>query len=313
MGAWGIGLYSSDMAADMRSLIKSALRLPFDEDRIVQVICEREPGSANDPNDPDHTIFWLVLADQFAKRGVAHAATRAKALTIIERGDDLAMMEKLGMTVADRRKRGAKLDELRARLLAAPTVSKPRATLKSPQPYVFELGVLYACPVLASAAINPYIGKKRLDGSPWTPDGWRQFVILERGRAFDYLTWYQAIVTKRPVAEKPRLEEARADWWWKIETPKTCSPRHFKIMEIEPIGDLPIDMDRAYARFPKSKPGTVFLGWGGVSAAVDDITIGNTMCSSIYDWDSWYVRKGCLPMEDTTMMKSLSDILVDGL
>ena len=29
MGTWGTGLYSSDMAADMRAVIKSALRLPF--------------------------------------------------------------------------------------------------------------------------------------------------------------------------------------------------------------------------------------------------------------------------------------------
>ena len=65
MGAWGIGLYSSDMAADMRSTIKSVLRLPFDEDRIVNVLSDCERGPANDPNDEDHTIFWLVLADQF--------------------------------------------------------------------------------------------------------------------------------------------------------------------------------------------------------------------------------------------------------
>lgn len=32
MGAWGAGLYSSDIAADMRAVIKSVLRLPFDEE-----------------------------------------------------------------------------------------------------------------------------------------------------------------------------------------------------------------------------------------------------------------------------------------
>jgi hypothetical protein len=31
MGVWGAGLYSSDMAADLRATIKSVLRLPYDE------------------------------------------------------------------------------------------------------------------------------------------------------------------------------------------------------------------------------------------------------------------------------------------
>src|SRR2546423_9451204 len=161
MGAWGAGLYSSDMAADVRAVIKSALRIPFDEDRIVD--CERR--AADDPGSEDHATFWLVLADQFEKRGVAHAPTREKAITIIDRGDDLMMMEKLGMKPADLRKRGSKLAELRARLAAAPTVSKPRATIKAPEPYVFEIGVLYACPVKGSNCISPDRGKKNFDGS----------------------------------------------------------------------------------------------------------------------------------------------------
>jgi hypothetical protein len=146
MGAWGAGLYSSDMAADMRAVIKSALRLPFDEDRIVEILSDCERHAAADPNDENHTTFWLVLADQFEKRGIAHAPTREKAIAIIDRGDDLMMMEKLGMKQADLRKRGAKLAELRARLAAAPRLSTPRATIKAPQPYLLEIGVLYACP-----------------------------------------------------------------------------------------------------------------------------------------------------------------------
>src|SRR4051794_30986726 len=181
MGAWGAGLYSSDMAADMRATIKSVLRLPLDEDRIVDILRDCEGRAANDPNDEDHTTFWLVLADQFERRGVTHAPTRDKAISIIDRGDDLDMMERRGMKQADLRKRGARLAELRARLAAAPRVSKPRATMKAPEPYVLELGVLYACPVKGSNCISPYRGKRNFDGSPWTPDGWRQFVILNRG------------------------------------------------------------------------------------------------------------------------------------
>ena len=312
MGAWGTGLYSSDMAADMRSIIKSVLRLPLDEDRIVHILRDCEGRAANDPNDEDHTTFWLVLADQFEKRGVAHAPTREKAISIVDRGDDLTMMEKRGMKSADLRKRGAKLAELRERLAAAAGASKPRATIKAPEPYTLDIGVLYACPVKGSSCINPYLGKKDFDGSPWTTDGWRQFIILNRGRAFDYLAWYQPLVCKKPVQEKPRLADAGADLWWELDSPHTCPRRHFDDLGLVAVGALPIDMEKARERFPKARRGIVYLGWDGRANAVNGITISETMFPSSHDWGRWY-GPGRVPEEGPTMMRSLGELLAGGL
>ncbi|HYK79223.1 MAG TPA: hypothetical protein VEU95_06320, partial [Micropepsaceae bacterium] len=308
--AWGTGLYSSDMAAGMRATIKSVLRLPFGEDRIVDMLCDGERKAASDPNDEEHTVFWLVLADQFEKRGVAHAATREKAIAIIDRGDDLMMMERLGMKLRDLRKRGAKLAELRARLSAAPRLSEPRSTIKAPQPYVLETGVLYACPVEGSSCLNPYFSKKQLAQWPFVPDGWRQFVILGRGREFDYLAWYQALVCKKPVREKPQLADAGADLWWELDTPKTCPQSHFDRLRIAAIGRLPIDMEKARARFAKtSRPGVVSLGWGGGWGAINDITIADCMNPSSHDWHRWYEPRGLVPEEGPTIMRNLGELL----
>jgi hypothetical protein len=305
MGVWGAGLYSSDMATDLRASVKSVLRLPLDEDGIVDILCDGERQAANDLDNEDHTTFWLVLADQFEKRGVAHAPTREKAIAIIARGDDLVMMEKRGMKAADLRKRGAKLAELGARLAAAPRVSKPRATIKTPEPYVLDVGVLYACPVKGSSCINPYLS----DDESWVPDGWRQFVILERGRAFDYLAWYQPLVCRKPVRQKPRLSDAGADLWWQLDTPKTCPQRHFDRMKIAAIGTLPIDLDRARTRFARSRPGIVFVGWGGRGAAINDVAIADSMNPSSHDWGTWYEPRGLLPEEGPTMLRSLTELL----
>jgi len=49
MGTWGAGLYSADMALDLRATIGALLRLPFDEQRIVQVLCDGEQKAASDP------------------------------------------------------------------------------------------------------------------------------------------------------------------------------------------------------------------------------------------------------------------------
>jgi len=51
MGAWAAGLYSSDMAADMRATVKSVLRLPLDEDRIAADGAHRPHGRVDAARD----------------------------------------------------------------------------------------------------------------------------------------------------------------------------------------------------------------------------------------------------------------------
>src|SRR6266404_1858654 len=97
MGTWGSGLYSGDFAMDLRSTIGAVVRLPFEPDHLVEILCNSEPGAANNSNDSDHTAFWLILADQFAKRGIVSDRVKEKALAIIDAGDDIAMLESLGM------------------------------------------------------------------------------------------------------------------------------------------------------------------------------------------------------------------------
>src|SRR5882762_7740573 len=132
MGAWGIGLYSGDFARDLKATISAVCRLPLDEEALVDALCQSESSAATDPADEDHTIFWLVLADQFEKRRVFSRRVRQTALAIIDDGKDAAMMQALGIKPGDIRKRAAKLAELRARLVAQPEVSSERKTIKAP-------------------------------------------------------------------------------------------------------------------------------------------------------------------------------------
>lgn len=115
MGAWGIGLYSSDFALDLRGSVKAVARLPFEPDRLLEFLCAAEPAAANNPEDSDYTIFWLTVADQFAKRGIDCARARDRALAIIADGADLAAMAALGMDEKSLVKRRAMLEQLRER------------------------------------------------------------------------------------------------------------------------------------------------------------------------------------------------------
>jgi len=269
MGAWGIGLYASDFAADLRAAVRAAARLPLDEDKLVEAICAAEEAAAKNPADEDHTVFWLVLADQFEKRGIFSARVRDTARAIIDGGKDAEMMGKLGMKPADLRKRAAKLAELRARILAQPTGSKPRKIMTSPAAYVFEMGGVYAYPIRGGEPINPYLSAKQFNRSEWHSEGFGLMLVITRARAFDYLPWYHAATSLELVAAIPDRAKLLDEIRWGQPIYGTCNPAHFRKMELAEIGVFPIDRARIDHFFPHLAPGTVY--------AVQDISIVNAM------------------------------------
>src|SRR5690242_15938999 len=98
MGVWAAGLYSGDFALDLRSAIRAVARLPFDGDRLVEILTETEKAAASQPDNEDHTAFWLIVADQFARRGIVCDRARETAAAIIDSGSDLALLGRLGMS-----------------------------------------------------------------------------------------------------------------------------------------------------------------------------------------------------------------------
>lgn len=147
MGAWGTELYASDFGQDMRDSVKAVARLPFEPARLLDYLCATEPRAANDSQDPDHAVFWLTVADQFNKRGIDCTDARDRALAIIAKGSDLAAMARLGMDEKSLAKRGAMLQELRARLGAPIAATKLRSVLKGPQKLLLEPGEVVIYPV----------------------------------------------------------------------------------------------------------------------------------------------------------------------
>ena len=275
MGFWGTGLYAGDFACDLRSTVAAVVRLPFDSARLVEILCETEPAAANNPDDEEHGTFWIVVADQFAKRGIVSQQVREKALGIIDAGDDIATMQKLGLNPSDLRKRRKMLEEIRARIVSASS-DKPRKVLKEPQPLLMEIGDVLVYPVCGGKCINPYFASKELNKvytrngpRPWTQDSWAAAVIIDCGRAFDFLSWYRPLTVAQAMIEKPTVEILRGPVVWRLDTPGTCSPLHFKKMEFEKIGRIPLDLDKLRNMFPGMRP--------GVSAAVSDISIANRL------------------------------------
>ena len=175
------------------------------------MVLRAEPGAAQDSSNEDHTVFWLVTADQFAKRGIDSPRVREMALTIIDDGIDLTAAEKLGMKPPDLHKHQRTLTELRDRLLAfAPDSAKRRKVLKNPQQFLFEVGDVLIYPTSRGRCINPYFSSLE-KMSWWQHDGWGAMVIAERGRAFDFFSWYRPLTIAAARAEPPSIDALLVD------------------------------------------------------------------------------------------------------
>jgi hypothetical protein len=268
MGTWGVGLYSSDFARDLRSAIAAVARLPFSDERLAEILVGTESSAANDPANEDHTIFWLVLADQFARRSITSVRASDCALRIIDEGSDLAMLERLGMKPADLGKRRKFLTELRSRIASPSSAEKPRRVLKKPQPYVMDVGEIFTYPTSGGDNINPYFVSKDLMRN-WSHDGWGALVIVECGRVFEFLAWYRPLTVRSARPEKPSIDQLHAESPWLLRRPGTCSAAHFKRMEFEKIGSVNIAAERLAAAFP-SMP-------SAQNATISDISIANSM------------------------------------
>jgi len=269
MGVWGTGLYSGDFAKDLSSAARAVSQLPFDGERLAELLCSVEPGAAHHDSNEDHTTFWLVVADQFAKRGIVSERVRQKALEIIDAGKDLAVMSRLGMDDPGLKKRGKMLAELREKIASARPPSTPRRVLKKPQALLMNTGDVVIYPTGGGKPINPYFPSAEKMQPEWVQDGWGTAVIVEAGREFDYLAWYRPLTIANAISTKPVMHEIMTQRTWALRIPGTCSAGHFKKMRLERIGTVAIDQEKVKQLFPKEPTGR--------SAAVNNISIANRL------------------------------------
>jgi hypothetical protein len=276
MGSWGVGLYTGDFASDLRGTIRAIARLPFEDERLAQIIVEAEPMAASNPEDEDHTTFWLVTADQFLRRGISSTLVRDKAIQIIDSGSDLEMQRRLGQKESGLRQRSRMLDDLRQRLSTPTEIRRTGPLLRKPQPYLMDVGDALVYPTCGGAPRNPYEsrpGQLKIygpkSGQPWRGDSWAAMVIVDRGRAFGFFAWYTPIVVRTLYIEEPPDLDALRQAAWSVQVAGTCSPTHFRRMELQRIGTFPVVPSKVARAFPGLRSGD--------PQAIADISISNRM------------------------------------
>ncbi|MFM1815286.1 MAG: hypothetical protein RLZ98_1981 [Pseudomonadota bacterium] len=175
MGAWGAGLYQCDAAADLKDAIARVVRLPLSPGELAAILIDRNPA-ALDPADEDHSIFWLVLADQFHRFGIEERSALNRAVTIIDDGRDDAIMAELEMGEKDRAKRRMVLAALKGKWSAANSKRAKRHILKAPEPFVVGVGEIWTFPAQDGNPPNTYMPGAWIDRN-FQPNGWAAFAV----------------------------------------------------------------------------------------------------------------------------------------
>jgi len=131
VGAWGPGLFSDDLACDVRGEYREMIEDGVPDEEATHRILERYKQEAADPDDG--ATFWLALAFTQSKIGRLDPSIRDHALQVIERGEGLHMWQDDPKLLA---KRKAVLEKIRIQITGR---QPPRRKLRKPKGQVTDL------------------------------------------------------------------------------------------------------------------------------------------------------------------------------
>lgn len=134
MGAWGVAIFSDDLAADIRSDFRELIGDGLTPSEATDRLKAEYASSLVDPDEMP--VFWIALALAQWKLGRLEERTKEMALQVIDDGTDLARWN----DAKSRVKREVVLAKTRAELLSAspPPKRVPRAIREANQWHLGE-------------------------------------------------------------------------------------------------------------------------------------------------------------------------------
>lgn len=123
MGAWGVKIFQSDVALDVKEEFKAELLRGRSDEEALQTILESCRDFVNDSED--QYDFWFAIASYSYDLGHLLPEVKEKAVSLIDDGGDLERWEGREKT-----KREAVLNELKTKLLSEQPTRKEFKPLK---------------------------------------------------------------------------------------------------------------------------------------------------------------------------------------
>lgn len=284
MGTWGAGLYEDDFASDLRNVIALVSKIPADGARLAEILLDLHGGA---PGSEDESVFWLVAADQFERRGIDCPRVSAAALSVIESGADLARLRNRDADPRLLSKRARVLDELAARL-RSPRPPRPVRRAAKPPDTVLQAGEVYAFPTMNGLACSPW---RQATRGAFEPDGWGALAVLACGRAFDWFPWCALASLTVDPGRKPALGDAlegRLIFHLQTHGAARCVPKRKDVqtMRLEPLGRILLDPARVaphISRWPITR--AIECDWSishaGYGAGMQNLPVGPQLASLV--------------------------------
>lgn len=281
MGAWGSGLYQDDEACDLRDSIKVLAKLPWTGDKLLSLLLD--DSCSQDSTEASGSMFWLVVADQFERKGITCHQAFDSAIQIITSGQDIANLRQLEMSERDLRKREGDLQKLLARLTHPRPERKIPANPRQPA-MVVETGQIYVFPAMQGYMDSSHFAKSfnawfshwgDPAHTPFSPDSWGAFIVLATGRAYDWLPWAACCPLLVPLNHKASLDEAIAaalihfpEYGFDTNKPNAL---HLKRMQAQCIGSVSLDTTKVTPLLPSP------------SVINEQVAIGRSFCSVVWN------------------------------
>ncbi len=151
MGAWGPGLYSDDIALDIKNDFVESIENGIDDEQLIAHLKEKYSPIVN---SDDASVFWYVLADLLYRYGRLTDEIKNLVIDMIERKEGLDLYEEL------EKKREKVLEKLKSKL-ESPQPARRKVRLRVP--YVtnpWNIGDHYAYKIHTKyAKMNDCYGK----------------------------------------------------------------------------------------------------------------------------------------------------------
>ena len=161
MGTWGVGIFSDDLASDVRDDWREAIADGMAPEKATAWILDRYQEARSDPDEA--TRFWVSLAAVQAATGRLQDGVRDEALRLIGAGGDVALFAEGDPKQAH--KRQVVLDRLAADL-RGPQRPPTRLVRKRPQPSPVDIGGVIEVTGTSTGRLGYFVVVGLQDGWP---------------------------------------------------------------------------------------------------------------------------------------------------
>lgn len=297
MGSWGTGLYQDDEADDLKDTIKLLSKMPANGEKIIDILLDMSEHGG-DIKSEGGPLFWLVVADQFAKKGIVSELAVSKARDIIDSEIDLNDLKARGLDETGIKSRKKVYEKILLNI-ENPKSPDKRKVAKNPPRMIADIGDVYAFPAMNGTGFNAYYSD--WEEASFIPDGWGALLIVDGGRAFDWFPWLAYTSLSVNPYIKPTFEAVMVAETIHPQGVAYCAPKllHFKKMQFEKIGRLELLENTVKLMMSRSYR-------DGKSAAIIDRSICSDAVNEHADITSYPVHKRIkiLDLMDTVLFEA---------